>query len=1244
MKKNHIKPLGIILLFLISSYSFGQVKQQTTPNFTNPFQSKSVKDTSQIKSAIVGSKTAPIPQGKPRIKLENGSFSMSLKKEKLAKGTALKEFRDWLPLNNSEYSFENVSERTDKLGFTHTNLQQFYKGYPIEGKVVMLHSKNNLVTAINGQLTELATIKTISTISSEQAVVIAKNDLKVTALIQEYPVEKVITQISGSKKTETRLAYKVRIDSNTPFLMYHVYIDTDTGDVLKKVSLIAHTDTPGTGKTLYSGTQAITMDSYSEGYRLRDNGRKIETYDATNSTGLTLSGFASSSDYTSSTNDWSDISQINSFSITTISQDWWYSVFADEKPDLYIVIKDASNEIVYTSNYKSDLNPPFTFNNINLNLTNTPYTLEVWDYDVIGGDDFGGSYPISTNAGTQPWNGNGNNGTYEITNAGLASLDVHWGMEQTYDFYKTVLGRDSYDDMGGVIKQYVNPPNMQSQKGGSPNNASALGGSYNIMMYGLGDGVRMSPVVGLDVEGHEFTHLVVGNNGNGGLVYEDESGALNESFADIFGVSVEFYSGVSPDWFMGEDIMISEPFMRSMSNPNTANQPDTYKGDYWANTSLDYDHGGVHTNSGVQNFWFYLLSEGGSDTNDLGNSYAVTGIGMADAQQIAYRNLITYLSSNATYLDSYYGSLQAAEDLYGNGSTQHNAVRAAWYAVGIGNDATDFCNGTTDLTAMTGTITDGSGSGNYSNNANCKWVIAPAGATQISLEFTEFDTELNYDVVYVYDGPDDTYPVLATLSGATLPSTITTTLGVGAMCIKFVSDADTTGEGWSANYSTIGEDTTCNGSTVFAAPSGSFSDGSEINNYGNNQSCYYFISPPCAESVTLSFSEFDTELNYDGIIIYDDWEGTNQLAVYSGTSIPATVTSTTGQMLVIFVSDYSNTMQGFSADYTSTGADNFGVTTVLNTTDYGTITDGSDSNNYCNNQENNWLIQPPQATSITLNFTEFAIEEASSDGTAIYDAVEVYDGATTSATLLGRFTGKNVPPAITSSGNSLLVRFTSDLEVNDQGWKAYYTSTQSSNCSNGTVLTAANGTFSDGSNADYYANNSSCSWLIQPPSANSISLSFTEFNTELDYDGVVVYDGTDSSAPILGQFSGSDIPDMITSTSGVIYVEFLSDEALREQGWTANYTSTSTLGLSDTIFKTNLKVFPNPSNGIFTIQSSFSEPVSFQMFDALSRQVLKTREIDLGAHQINAANLSSGAYIIKFTNEYGSHIEQLIIN
>src|SRR5690606_27938945 len=127
-----------------------------------------------------------------------------------------------------------------------------------------------------------------------------------------------------------------------------------------------------------------------------------------------------------------------------------------------------------------------------------------------------------------------------------------------------------------------------------------------------------------------------------------ESGALNESFADMFGAAVEFYVNDNPNWTIGEGIWYNgwgtPDYMRNMANPNSAPeivggpQPDTYEGNYWADTSLidqENDYGGVHINSGVGNYWFYLLSEGGSGTNDNGDDYSVEGITIQKAEQIA---------------------------------------------------------------------------------------------------------------------------------------------------------------------------------------------------------------------------------------------------------------------------------------------------------------------------------------------------------------------------------------------------------------------------------------------------------------------------------------------------------------------------------------------------------------------------------------------------------------------------------
>ena len=268
-------------------------------------------------------------------------------------------------------------------------------------------------------------------------------------------------------------------------------------------------------------------------------------------------------------------------------------------------------------------------------------------------------------------------------------------MEKTYDYYKLTHNRLSYDGNGAVIRNYytlnTQLPGLGPEQTGFPNNAFALP-NYHVMVYGEGDNQIMKPVVGIDVAGHEFSHMVIEKNGHGGLTYQDESGALNEAYADIFGASIEFYTNVSPNWKIGEGVFLLPPYhMRDMSNPNNSfngnQQPDTYKGTYWLypNDPLAIqDNGGVHINSGVANYWYYLLSMGGSGTNDVGNTFNVQGQTIQKAEKIAYKALIQYLTPNAQFIDARTATVQAAKDLYGANSAEVRSVENAWYAVNVG--------------------------------------------------------------------------------------------------------------------------------------------------------------------------------------------------------------------------------------------------------------------------------------------------------------------------------------------------------------------------------------------------------------------------------------------------------------------------------------------------------------------------------------------------------------------------------
>ena len=251
---------------------------------------------------------------------------------------------------------------------------------------------------------------------------------------------------------------------------------------------------------------------------------------------------------------------------------------------------------------------------------------------------------------------------------------IHWATEASYDYYLDKFGVSGYNG-GLAIRAFADY---------GTNQANAFWDGYG---FYYGDGVSTPnsfsgdlPHVSLDIVGHEYTHAITYYSS--GLVYQGESGALNESFSDIFGHNIEVYTNPGGwNWSQGNEVFSAGGSYREMADPNAKRHPDTYEGAHWH--TGESDNGGVHTNSGVQNYWYYLITEGGTGTNDKGYQYNVTGIGLDKAAEIAYRNLIVYMTSNSTYTDARTGAEQAAIDLYGNGSSEHLAVIEAWNAVGV---------------------------------------------------------------------------------------------------------------------------------------------------------------------------------------------------------------------------------------------------------------------------------------------------------------------------------------------------------------------------------------------------------------------------------------------------------------------------------------------------------------------------------------------------------------------------------
>lgn len=269
-----------------------------------------------------------------------------------------------------------------------------------------------------------------------------------------------------------------------------------------------------------------------------------------------------------------------------------------------------------------------------------------------------------------------------------------------YDYYKNVHGRDSYDNAGATIISTVHY---------STNYNNAYWNSTQ-MVYGDGDGVQFIPLAkALDVDAHELTHAVTERTAN--LTYSNESGALNEATSDILGNSAEAWARRcstctvgTPDsntWKVGEDIYTpgtAGDALRYMNDPALGGDYDYYPTRYTGTS----DNGGVHSNSGIANLAYYLMTMGGTHPRNKTtvvvpalSSTSSTSLDMA--QKIWYRALTVYFTSSTNFQGARNGTAQAAADLFGGTTgSAYNSVQKAWDAVGAPGGTTSG-GGTTTL-------------------------------------------------------------------------------------------------------------------------------------------------------------------------------------------------------------------------------------------------------------------------------------------------------------------------------------------------------------------------------------------------------------------------------------------------------------------------------------------------------------------------------------------------------------------
>ena len=594
------------------------------------------------------------------------------------------------PMRGTE--FRILKTKTDKLGFTHTTYQQYYNGIKVVLGQLKVHQKNSLIVSYNGAYFPPTNVRTTARVRKNQVIAIAKKFSGTNDVF--WATEDGISKTNTPDPQLVLLPNRKKASVN---LAYAIGV----GSSSPKLTMgIIYVDAQ-TGTVLKYKNLVFTC------FEKAAENNHVETPLFVAGTGTTA---YSGSQTIQTTLDNTDYILYDQTRATTGSS---HDAGIATKSGIATVNINHSNAVTDYNN--SGIITEFTDNN------------NTWNAAELSNDE------------------------------DQYALDAHWGAQVVYDYFNDVHGRNSYDDNNSAIVSYVHFDTDYT-------NAAWLSFTNNRGFMIYGDGASsFTPLTTLDVAAHEIGHGITNNTAD--LDYELESGALNEGFSDIWAMVIDNYAnnnlGTTKDIGNINDEN-GGGTIRSMSSPNTYGQPDTYGGTNWVDTSsctpdgdpnsATYnDYCGVHTNSGVINYWFWLLSQGGSGSNDNGDAFSVTAIGMDDAAAIAYRMQNTYLTATSDYADARTAGIQAAVDLYGACSTQEQEVTNAFYAVGVGTaytvvnpsvtsqpsnastcegDATTFSADGSDYDTLQWQVDDGNGWANITDGSTY------SGATTTTLTIT----------------------------------------------------------------------------------------------------------------------------------------------------------------------------------------------------------------------------------------------------------------------------------------------------------------------------------------------------------------------------------------------------------------------------------------------------------------------------------------------------------------------------
>ena len=528
------------------------------------------------------------------------------------KATAyLEAVREIINIENPENEFIVTNIQTDEQGKIHIRMQQSFEGVKIYGSEIMLHGDATVLNLFNGRYFPTPTLDIRQqNISRTQAEqTVTAAITGETSLVELSP--EALKFVDGEPLKSTLMIYHPENNPEQPRLIWHVEI---IPNITNRWEYFVDANS---GEILFHHKNICQLFGWHEDHEHH----QCNAHNNINSNKkISTPNEAMVSEETAIASDLSNVSR-------------QFSVWRDGNTWLMI---DASR------------------NMYNAAQSNLPQD----GIGVVGTFDANNSYPGQGSSINIVNHGNNNSWSRN-------EVSAHYNAGIAYEYFRTVFGRNSIKNQGENIFSVIN---VSDEDGNDMDNAFWNG---ETMFYGNGSQAFNAPLAkALDVAGHEMAHGVVQSTAN--LVYQGESGALNESFADIFGAMID-----REDWQIGEEVANPNVFptgtMRDMANPNNGGNSNNF---YWQPAHYNerftgsQDNGGVHINSGIPNHAYYLFATS-------------SGIGKAKAEQIFYKALDDYLVMSSQFVDLRNAVIQAATDLHGNGSSEVAAAAAAFDAVGI---------------------------------------------------------------------------------------------------------------------------------------------------------------------------------------------------------------------------------------------------------------------------------------------------------------------------------------------------------------------------------------------------------------------------------------------------------------------------------------------------------------------------------------------------------------------------------